>query len=197
MCLKSPGGGGEEVAQIAFYYYGLFKWGILPVYPAAEGNQHFVWGHSVNIPPTGGRSGSREGWWFRLYNSMVRSAGRREGHDLGRQRWKLHQRASEEEERNDGDGNYKVKNTFLSFYILTYLIEFWRRSETKFSCKMFMTVEGMSVNISVDSGTFLQCTWEKVLTSRQVYIIFPDVLKKCSGGDLKVANTIFSLTFEA
>lgn len=41
----------EEVAQVflfcSFFFFffnhnGPFKWGILPVYPAAEGNRHFV-----------------------------------------------------------------------------------------------------------------------------------------------------------
>ena len=67
---------GDGCKERLFYYYALFKWGILPVYPAAEGNRHFVWGHHVNIPPTGGWSCSGEGCGFRLYNSTVRSAGR-------------------------------------------------------------------------------------------------------------------------
>lgn len=61
-----------------FYHYGLFKWGILPVYPAAEGNRHFVWGHPVNVPPTGGRSGGREGC-----DSLFRILQESEGRDPG------------------------------------------------------------------------------------------------------------------
>lgn len=51
--------------------------GILLVYPTAEGNQHFVWGQPVNIPPTGGQSDTREGC-----DSLFVIPHERGGHDL-------------------------------------------------------------------------------------------------------------------
>lgn len=73
MCLKNAGGAGRRNGCTErFYHYGLFKWRILPVYPAAEGNQHFVWGPFTNIPPTGGQSGRRKGCDSVFYNSVMR-----------------------------------------------------------------------------------------------------------------------------
>lgn len=62
MCLKSPGGAGGRNGRTERFYTIMvcLNEDILPVYPAAEGNRHFVWGHPTNIPLTGGCAGSGE-----------------------------------------------------------------------------------------------------------------------------------------
>lgn len=93
-------GDGERLHRELFYYYSLFKWGILPVYPAAEGKQHFVWGHLTNISPIGWWPDRREGcdsifiipWCYPLGEGGLQPL---------KQRWKLHHGCSEEEERNE------------------------------------------------------------------------------------------------
>lgn len=130
---KESGRGGEverlhtEVLTIMVCLNG----GILPVYPAAEGNRHFVWGHPVNIPPTGGRSGSRGGC-DSVFIIPWRDLPGEGGSWPQRQRWKLHQWASEEAEKEwmmeTVKSDIKHRNMrlcgFLSLYIFTYLIEF-------------------------------------------------------------------------
>lgn len=86
---KKSGWWGAVAQRALLYHRALFKWGILPVYRAAKGSQHFVWGLPANISFNSWRFGFEEGCdtvfiipWCDL-SGGEKSWPRRQG-------WKLH-----------------------------------------------------------------------------------------------------------